>query len=294
MLRFSAPLTTILACVTASAGTWTSAPFTTTNPLLRATILPLREGKATLIEAPGGSNYLLGAGGPADGARVLEFLKKRQIRRLSALNIGTWSEAYVGGALRVIKAIPTAAVMHSGNFVDTKSATPFYNYARQLDQKRKLHMGVPSPGSSMPVFFTPPLQITAAAPTGPMLTRFPNDPLNSLVNEFSYDKTSLLDLGETGTKHQAAMWETASDRPEGQILIIGREGQADSLRTQLLKPLKTRVAVIPIPRSSKHRPDRTLLAALRAAGVRVYRTDRDGIVSVITDGRSIKVTTEPG
>lgn len=295
MLRFPALLTGVILCTAgASASTWTSAPFATRNPPLRATMLPLADGKATLVQAPGGSNFLLGAGGPNDGPRVVAFLKKRGIKRLSALNIGTWEEGCVGGALLVLKSIPTAAVMHSGNYVATKSSGAFYNYARQLDQQRKLHMTVPTPGSTAQVFFSPPAEVTAVAPTGPMIQRFPQDPFNSLMNEFAYDKTSLLDLGETASKHQAAMWETARERPEGQVLIIGREGRADALRTQLLKPLKTRVAVIPIPRNSNHRPDPKLIAALRAAGVRVYRTDRDGIVTVTTDGRSIKVTTEPG
>jgi competence protein ComEC len=153
---------------------------------------------------------------------------------------------------------------------------------------------MPAPGETIPLYRTPPYQFRVVAPTGPMLVPFQNDPACSLMVELMYQHVSVLDLGSTKAKHQAAMWKTAQLQPTGEVLVIGRSGAADALDASLLKPLKTRVAVIRVPLKGGKRPAPELLARLKRAGVKVYRTDTHGRITVETDGATIWVKPERG
>jgi competence protein ComEC len=127
-----------------------------------------------------------------------------------------------------------------------------------------------------------------------MRHRFAKDPDCSLVIEMSYNKISLLTLGENTRRHQQMFWDEVFPRPWGQVISLGRNGGEGAILPSILKPLKTKVAIIPIPRSSGARPAASTLQALKQAGVKVYRTDRDGAITVTTDGTDVSVTTERG
>jgi len=234
---------------------------------------------------------LSGAGAPGEGPQVIRFLKSRGIKRLDTLLITTWKDQQLGGALEVLKGFGARQFFHNAVFTAGPRANAVYAYAQQQEKQGKMVMGSPGPGQSITIFFSPPCRLNAIAPTGPMISRFANDPDCSLMVEFSYDKLSVLNLGQTTRKHQEAMWKTSRDRPDGQVLVIGHAGSADALLPSLLKPLKTRVAVIPVARRAGKAPSAITLSMLRKAKVKVYRTDLQGNVTVTTDGRSVDVKT---
>lgn len=261
------------------------------NPPLRFTFFDLDQGEATLVETPGGERSLVGAGGPGEGPALLRKLKSRGIREIDTLLITTWSDAQLGGAIDVLKGIRVKQLFHNSLFAPSKRANAVYSFAQQREKEHKLQMGSPAPGQSITVFYSPPCQWTIVAPTGPMLTRFAGDPDCSSVVEYSYEKISLLDLGETTRVHQKAMWETSRARPAGDVVVVGRNGEEKALLPSLLKPLKTRVAIIPVSRKTGRKPAPELLSTLRKAGVKVYRTDLQGDLVVTTNGRTVGVRT---
>lgn len=261
------------------------------NPPLRFTFFSLDRGEATLVQPPEGSPMLIGAGGPGEGPTLIKRLRKRGIKRLDTLMISTWKDQQLGGALDVVKELGVRQLFHNSIYIPGARANAVYSFGQRQEQQRKMVMGSPGPGQSIVIFFTPPCRLTAVAPTGPMINRFAGDPDCSLVMEFSYGRFSMLDLGDTTRKHQQAMWDTTREKPDGEVLVIGHGGATNALLPSLLKPLKTRVAVLPIPRKSGKSPSPETLSHLRKAGVKIYRTDQQGSVTVTTDGRAVSVKT---
>lgn len=253
--------------------------------------LSLPKGDAILVQGPNGENALVGAGAPGEHPRVLRYLREAGIRKLDYLFVSTWSEQHVGGALPVYRAFPTARVVHNPLYAPTDLGDRFIRTAQAEEQKRRRRVLSPGAGERFVLSFAPPFQATAIAPTGAMLGRYRSDPSCSLVTEFNFDRVSMLDLGQTTRGQQQLMWKTTPQRPEGQILKVGRGGKADALLASLLKPLRTQIAVLHVPTSSASRPSPELLATLRKARVKIYRTDRDGNVIATTDGRKISLTT---
>ena len=263
----------------------------TGDPPLRITFLALDRGEATLIQAPGGVTGLIGGGAAGEGEKVLQFLRSRKVSRLDVLAASTWSNEHMGGMPRLIKSIPVKRFIHNSLYAPVKNVEPLLELIRTPPEQSRVPASAMSPGESITLFYTPPCIMRAVSPTGPMLTRFQGDRDCSLMLEFRYDQVTYLDLGQTTQRHQKAMWSGVDLKPFGQVLRIGKSGAAGSLAEGLLKPLKTRVAVIPVARKSGKKPAPATLAALRKAGVKVYRTDQHGTLTVSTDGDKINVRT---
>jgi competence protein ComEC len=250
--------------------------------------LALDHGEATLVQAPGGVDGLIGAGAAGDATAVSRYLRKRGVKQLDVMVAATWSERSLGGMPALLKTERVARIVQNQLYVPTTVG----DRALREASRRGVRTFSPPPGNTETLFRSPPCQMRAVAPTGPMMGRFAKDPRCSAMYEFQYDHLSVLSLGESGREHQRDMWRQADPRPWGHVLQIGRNGAADALLPAMLPDLRTRYAVLTIPRKSGGEPAPETLAALHRAGVKVYRTDRDGTVTVTTDGTHISVRTE--
>lgn len=259
-------------------------------PTLRLTFFALDHGESMLVQAPGGMTFLVGAGAAADAGEVIRQLQSRKIRRLDTVMLASWSDRHMGGIPKVLEKFPVRMFMRNPLYVKTATGDRILRMADSMQRAGQLSVHIPSPGEITPVFYQPPCEVASVAPTGAMLQQFAGDRNCSLVMEILFDRTSYLSLGDTSTKHQQAFWRQAPRKPWGHILQIGRGGSADAVTASLLKPLKTKVAVIPIPRKSGWKPAAQTLTALKRVGAKVYRTDRDGHITVTSDGRNVRVT----
>ena len=74
----------------------------------RVTVLDLKLGRSALIEAPDGSAALIDAGGPGQGARIAESLRRQGVSRLSLLVITADDFDAESGAAELIQRVPVA------------------------------------------------------------------------------------------------------------------------------------------------------------------------------------------
>lgn len=234
---------------------------------------------------------LLGAGAPGEGPSVVRFLRSRGVRSLDILIVQTWSEEHCGGMLDILRAYRPKRVMINPCYTRTRSGEAFLKQANLLASRNRLDVASATPNERFVLFYAPFSQVTVVGPTGAMIQPFEGDPASSIVLEIGFGDISFLSLGQTKRRHQKTIWSQTRERPWGHILEIGRGGDAESVSEALLKPLRTRYAVIPIPKKGGRVPAPATLTALRRAGVKVYRTDRQGTITVVTDGKSVDIKT---
>lgn len=264
----------------------------TGNPPLRITVFSLDYGEATLIQAPGGLRGLIGAGSQRDSAKLRKLLKSRGITSLDVLAISTWSEGHCGGAGALLRGMPIRMFLHNPIFATNPANDALLKYVQARQKKGTLAVSQPTPGESMSLYLSPPCRMRAVSPTGPMQVQFLNDPRCSLVLEVMYDEVSVLFLGDTGPKHQSALWGQVSLKPDGHVVILGRGGSKGALLPNFPKQLSTRIAVIPTPSKTSLRPAAETLASLRKVSARTYRTDERGSITLVTDGRNVTVKSD--
>jgi competence protein ComEC len=118
--------------------------------------------------------------------------------------------------------------------------------------------------------------------------RGPND--NSFVLRVAYGSRALLLVGDAEREEEATLLATASDRLRADILKVGHHGSRTSSSPEFLAAVAPHEAVVSVGcRNRFGHPHPLTLEALAAAGTRVWRTDRDGEVTVTTDGESLEV-----
>lgn len=279
------------ALILMTTGSGSGAPATGTPPL-RITFLSLDRGEATLLRLPGGLTGMIGAGAAEDAPTVSRTLRRLGIKRLDFLVISSWAPENLGGVPVLLREMPVRQLFHNPLYAPGKAGEAVLRVARERERQQQLSV-ISASMETTTVFFSPPCQIRNVGPIGTMYQKFAGDPRCSLVVEVDYDHFSFLSLGDTRQQHQRELWKVADPAPSGQLLQISRCGAKDSLLPSLLKPLGTRVAVLPLPRKAGTPPSGELLKQLQRGGVRTYRTDRDGTVTVTTDGRTVHVKTEP-
>jgi len=76
------------------------------------------------------------------------------------------------------------------------------------------------------------------------------------------------------------------------VLKIAHHGSNTSSSREFLEAVGAKTAVISVGYMNRHRhPSSKVMERLRAAGIRVFRTDLDGEVILKTDGEKINIAT---
>jgi competence protein ComEC len=115
---------------------------------------------------------------------------------------------------------------------------------------------------------------------------------DSLVLRLRYGNQGLLLPGDAEKESEHTMLaENAVNELRADVLKIGHHGSKNSTMSEFLAAVQPRIGIISSGEGNPYgHPSPELLERLEKAGVRVYRTDRDGAVHVLTDGARLKIS----
>jgi competence protein ComEC len=132
------------------------------------------------------------------------------------------------------------------------------------------------------------LDVLAPCPA-PLSDRGPND--NSIVLRIVYGQRSVLFMGDAEQEEEADLLRLPRERLRADVLKVAHHGSRTSSSPELLRAVAPSEAVVSAGvRNRFGHPHRATLDALADVGARVWRTDRDGSITVRTDGHSLGVT----
>ena len=110
---------------------------------------------------------------------------------------------------------------------------------------------------------------------------------DSVVLLVEYGAFQALFAGDAGFRAEAAL--RGRTRPVD-VLKVGHHGSRGSTGDEWLDSLRPRAAVISVGRKNRYgHPAPEALARLAARGVAMWRTDRDGTVTITTDGKAMQI-----
>ena len=273
-------------------GDWTTVPPAQPrgagDPVLEVHVPAAGDGEAVLVRC-GGRAVLIGAGGPWAGPRVAAYLDRAGVRRLEAVVIAHDAPYHVGGVPYVLERIPVNAVHDA---VRT-SAEPAHREAlravtaagiayRQVRGGDRWDLGCGGIRALTPLVEGDgeDVQPGPLADTGAAL----------LVHS---PQVRVLLAGSLGAEGEEALTRVYPDLTVD-VLVVGRRGHRTATSAVLLERAAPRLAVIPVgPYNEEGRPHADVLERLEAAGVRVYRTDRDGTIQMTAAPRGPRVRLVP-
>jgi competence protein ComEC len=267
----------VLALVAAVA--WRAAPTQAPPPSgLRITFLDVGQGDAVLVQVPEGA--VLVDQGPPEGEAARQ-LRALGVRRLALLVLTHPQRDHIGGAADVLRRVAVDRVLDPA----LPSPSPDRTAAVRAARGRGAPIEVARADAA---YRLGALRLRVLWPDGPGPPgQDPNE--RAIVLLASYGATDAL-LTADAESHVVVPLRP----PEVEILKVAHHGSADTALPALLRRVRPDVAVISVGAGNDYgHPAPSTLGALESeAGLRVFRTDEDGRVTIESDGRRIRVRSE--
>lgn len=282
---------------------------------LQVHMLDVGQGDAILIISPEGKSVLIDAGDTGRGKIALEAMGRYNVKQLDYF-IATHAHAdHIGGADEVLNAIKVLNVIDSGVVPPSHSSNEDANangnkntktrppgkstelpttkaYLDFLDAVKKNGSQYSKAVLGQKVDLGGGALLTVLAPIEPFFTKDQlraggNEPnANSIVLRLDYGEFSMLLTGDAETQTEERMINKGESL-EAKILKVGHHGSKYATSQDFLKTVKPEVAIISDAENNRYgHPSQSALDRLKAAGVKIYRTDLNGEITILTNGKA--------
>ena len=239
----------------------------------RIVFLDVGQGDSALLQTASG-NVLVDEGPPE--AHVGRQLRELGVRRLAALVLTHPERDHVGGAVEVLRRLQVDRVLDGGQQV----RRPDGDAAIAEAHRGGVPVTVVRAGE---VLALGGLRLRVLWPEGVGTeTANPND--RAVVLLASFGETDVLLPADAESNVTARL-----SLPPVEVLKVAHHGSEDPGLPEELRALRPRIAVISVgERNDYGHPRAETLAALAAVpGIHLFRTDRDGRVTIESDGRTM-------
>lgn len=271
-------------------------------------------GDSILITSPTGKTVLIDAGDTTKGKAVADALKRNNVQQLDYFIATHPHPDHIGGSAEVFKAVKVLNVIDNGQKPAVPSASPVPSASKKPVSQTKFfddyktavsasgaHYETARPGTKYDLGGGSLL--TLLAPSEPFFTREQmktggNEPnANSIVVRLDYGSFSMLLAGdaEEQTEHRLLTKDLNLD---ARVLKIGHHGSKYASSADFLQRVKPQIAIVSCGAWNRYgHPAQPVLDRLKAANVKLYRTDLHGEITITTRGGSndinVKTAKEP-
>jgi competence protein ComEC len=254
---------------------------------VRLTVLDVGQGEAIYLEGPGRSNMLVDAGGMLGdgfdiGQRVIvPFLWHEWVSRLDVVVLTHPQSDHIGGAPTILREVSVGEVWTDGSPAASATDVWIQEYLR----RRRIPQRVVAAGD-------PPLRwgraavqvLHPAAENGNAPAALPgresgaND--RSVVLRVQTGDQAILLTGDLERNGEAVLLASGAT-VAAQVLKVPHHGSRQSSTEAFLRAVGPAEALVSVGHRNPFRhPHPEVLARYQARGVRVWRTDRHGAISV--------------
>lgn len=276
------------------------------------------EGDSILIIAPGGKTVLIDAGDTGKGKVIIDALKRYNVQQLDYFVATHPHPDHMGGADEVFKAtkvlnvidnglgpdIPESLVAQTkpatGKNASKKTATPnklskstaitrFYDEYQQAITQSGAHYEKAQAGAKFDL--GDGVRLTVLAPIEPFFTK---DQMksggnvtnaNSVVMRLDYGEFSMLLPGDAEEQTEHRMLTKDLNLKTG-MLKVAHHGSKYATSQDAVDRVKPQVAIVSCGEWNRYgHPSQVVLDRLKAANVKLYRTDLQGEITVTTRGK---------
>ena len=249
---------------------------------LEIDFLDVGQGDAILIKTPAGQNILVD-GGP----------DKTVIKRLSQ-NLPWWDKRidlmvlthphddHVTGLNDVLKRYQVKKVLYTGATHNAPNYLVWLRLVRDkkvpltiIDKEQTIDLGQ---GVRLEILY--PNQSLAGQTLADLNQ-------SSIVARLAYGRNKFLLTGDAGEEAEKKLIDSGADL-KADVLKVGHHGSEYSTTLGFLEKIKPALAVIEVGRDNQFgHPNLRIIKRLERGGARIYRTDENGTIHLISDGKKI-------
>ena len=232
------------------------------------------QADSILLQSPDGKTALIDGGNP-DG-KALAYIRQIGIARVDLMFLTHPHRDHVGGLTDVLNALPVGQVITTGS---TSTTSDYTTFLTAIDRRKVPYREVKR-GESI-AFGTLNFSVLNAVRTAN------EEELNdsSLVLKLQDKGVSFLFTGDAEMAAESTMLRNMRDQLPATILKVGHHGANDSSSPSFLAAVRPSVAIYSAGQGNNYgHPAPSTIANLKAAGAKVFGTDINGTVVVMTDG----------
>jgi competence protein ComEC len=263
---------------------------------LRVTAIDVGQGSSILVRFPGGKTMLIDGGGFADSSFdmgklvVAPFLYSERISKIDIVVLSHPHPDHLHGLLYITDNFDVQEVWNTGLRPDNEN---FHEWEKIISHNK---IRVKYLSSQSPPTELSGVQVKILWPLKPLKRDAINqfyDMVNdeSLVMEIKYGRVSFLMPADISASVERLLIRSGQNL-HSDILFVPHHGSSRSSSPAFIRKVACRSALISAGANNPfHHPAPSTIKRLTEANINILRTDRDGAITVTTDGTKMNVDT---
>ncbi|KUG24472.1 metallo beta-lactamase superfamily hydrolase [hydrocarbon metagenome] len=263
---------------------------------LKITVIDVGQGSSIFVQFPGGENMLIDGGGYSDSSFdvgksvVAPFLYHKRISHIDTVVLSHPHPDHLLGLIYVINNFHVHKIWKSNIPVGPEDF-PEWEKTIKLNNPGVFTMSDKSPGkiiNGVNVKILWPLSNSDKNSNDVSYDEV-ND--SSLVVKIKFGKVSILIPGDISGNVEKILVESKKDL-RSDVLIVPHHGSKHSSSLDFIRDVGCRYAIVSSGKSNVFRhPHPSTLDRYNDAGVNILRTDRNGAITITTDGHNLNIDT---
>jgi len=263
---------------------------------LRVTMLDVGQGSSALLELPGGHCLLIDGGGFSDnsvfdvGARILApFLWRKKIKTVDTLILSHPNSDHLNGLMYIAEHFNVKSIWTNNQAANTSSYQKFLKTTDKMKIRMPRFNDLPRTinikGVALTVLY-PPVDF----PDKSKKEQWRTINNNSLVIKVAFGSQSFLFPGDIRARAEGELVSIAKDNLQSTVLISPHHGSKSSSTVSFLDTVDPEWVIISSGWKNRFGfPHQQVLRRYRERGYKVFRTDRQGAITLSTDGQSLTI-----
>ena len=243
--------------------------------ILSITYLNVGQGNSVFIECD--DHYMLIDGGASDqSSKIHSFLEKKDIEKLHLVVATNTKEENVGGLAVALKEYDCDTVLAPTNEVANDAYANLVKYAEKSVTVPKVN----------DTYTLGDAKISVLACVSKI------DATQPLILQIQHFDTKYLFASDVKTEEESALCKQYGDALKSDVLFIGNHGSSVSSSDAFLDIVEPKIAIISVDgNDGSGLPGSKVLDALHQRNIDLYRTDCNGDIKLVSDGKSINIST---
>ncbi len=266
---------------------------------LRITVLDVGQADAIVIQTPAGHAFLVDAGGRLERGRqgddsvaervgertVVPFLLRHGIHAVDAVVLSHPHGDHAGGLAPVLRHLRVAEIADGGQRYGGHA------YQDALATARSEGVPIAYPRAGIEWRTDDGVALHFIGPSLPFIGGRNAINSNSVAFMLAYGRFRMLFTGDAGSESEERFLGEGIDL-HADVLKVGHHGSAYGSSPAFIAAVSPRYAIVSVGRHNLFgHPAPSTLSTLQRFGARIYRTDEDGAVTIVTDGGRSSLST---
>ena len=242
------------------------------------------QGDSILIQYDG-KNALVDSGDVSATDEIISYLNGHSVSRIDLLIVSHPDSDHIGAMNKIVDNFDIGDIYMPPLSDELTPTTNVYTNLLLAISRKGLKISMAEAGDTIKFG---DLTFNCVAPQG----EFASANNSSIAFKLEYGETSFLFTGDMEKESERSTLQKKYD-VSADVLKVAHHGSDSSTIEAFLEAVSPKYAIISVGKDNKYKhPSEEVVEALNQKGITVYRTDLDGDIVIVSDGKELAITTQ--